>query len=854
LEIESKYMVDAQHWLNKKYSNVKKKQSCSILNISNKNLEGSLRLKNFDKLEKLSCCYNQLANLEVSDCPNLERICCYKNQLKNLKINNCPRLKRLNCGFNELSELNLNGLEQLERLNCNDNRLKNLDYSSLNADRLIFLNVSDNSFNPSQDLCCFSKFVNLEILLIGSIDEERINEGKHNRFHGYLKPLENMNNLKLLDISNTDINTNEAIKILPNLEIYSSSKRKEKSEKRGAQEYLDKNYHEEQRKNIKKLDISGKCLEGFLDFKNFFNLEVLDCSDNQLTDLNISELNNLTELHCWGNKLINIDFLTRLPEPEKLISLDISDNDFYPYDLMNHLNKFTNLEELNIENNEFYGLKSLEKSLPKLRGKIVAYDTSRDIRREFLSDDKVESKICECWETMKQIEEINVKIWRKELNKQARRDEQRIEEQSKIIKECTSLILTHSSDDKNEYSAISKKSPEELRKIVEIKAGVHGEIKQFNYFSTWFNPNCAIIISSAISESLGYTVRLIIYEPAAKKAEEVLFIKRFPKSKIKNRYPSLEKAQEKARQIEQKLKSEHPISAISKKSLLFSDVIHKFSFSPDINPEEYLKPLDVVWRRMPMSFGSYHAAIYLGNGRVAHISVPETEEEKETNFFKSVVDKVDIITKISNAKDSSGARIDAWRKFLKGTKDDLIRHRPVIPFKKPKKIIEHIIKTVLSRYAKGEYDLFEKNCEHFATLCVCGIPFSEQADKLKFLYGDDDLVGVIKKNDETFEKFEMKRVLEIMRKNALQELKEDKSEIIKKNKLAEEGEKEINEILRLREKLIFDRGVSEKEIDRLCQIKTELTRIENYMENLDNLLQNQSNQPRLCIEITTNKK
>ena len=62
---------------------------------------------------------------------------------------------------------------------------------------------------------------------------------------------------------------------------------------------------------------------------------------------------------------------------------------------------------------------------------------------------------------------------------------------------------------------------------------------------------------------------------------------------------------------------------------------------------------------MPMSFGSYHPAIYLGNGRVAHISVPETKEEGEKNFLKNIVDKVDIVTKISNAKGSSGARIDA---------------------------------------------------------------------------------------------------------------------------------------------------------------------------------------------------
>jgi len=55
------------------------------------------------------------------------------------------------------------------------------------------------------------------------------------------------------------------------------------------QEWLDKKYPQEKRKNIKKLDISKKNLEGKLNIKGFSELTELDCSHNRITQLTISE-------------------------------------------------------------------------------------------------------------------------------------------------------------------------------------------------------------------------------------------------------------------------------------------------------------------------------------------------------------------------------------------------------------------------------------------------------------------------------------------------------------------------------------------------------------------------------------
>jgi len=70
-----------------------------------------------------------------------------------------------------------------------------------------------------------------------------------------------------------------------------------------AQEWLDKNYPKKERKDFTKLEINDKNLEGDLNLSDFVNLKKLDCSSNQLTDLNLNY--------------------------EKLTYLDISNNNFF---------------------------------------------------------------------------------------------------------------------------------------------------------------------------------------------------------------------------------------------------------------------------------------------------------------------------------------------------------------------------------------------------------------------------------------------------------------------------------------------------------------------------------------------
>jgi len=86
----------------------------------------------------------------------------------------------------------------------------------------------------------------------------------------------------------------------------------------------------------------------------------------------------------------------------------------------------------------------------------------------------------------------------------------------------------------------------------------------------------------------------------------------------------------------------------------------------------------------------------------------------------------------AKSKGELGAQRDTWKNFLDENPGELVCYQSIIPFKRPEKIEEHIRKAIKHEYGAGEYDLFRKNCEHFATMCVYGFPYSKQANLVKF--------------------------------------------------------------------------------------------------------------------------
>jgi hypothetical protein len=135
-------------------------------------------------------------------------------------------------------------------------------------------------------------------------------------------------------------------------------KRKTKPAQEYIQEHLDIFHPHEQRNTIKKIKISGRGLSGSLDLNSFTNLEELECSDNELTKLVISNCTKLRKVDCSNNK----------------IHQDLS-----------FLGKLVGLKELGLGNNLFYGSLEALKDMSELECLVIS-DTDIDSGLEYLPE------------------------------------------------------------------------------------------------------------------------------------------------------------------------------------------------------------------------------------------------------------------------------------------------------------------------------------------------------------------------------------------------------------------------------------------------------------------------------------
>nr|CAG8686614.1 1962_t:CDS:2 [Entrophospora candida] len=222
-----------------------------------------------------------------------------------------------------------------------------------------------------------------------------------------------------------------------------------------AQKYLDENYPKNERKYIRNLDIAclldtsnitswrntkstligvarniansnsilTKKLEGHLDLRDFENLNDLRCFNNLLKSIDLNNNSSLIHIECQGNQLQNVEFLAQLPCPEKLVYLDIRNNNF-PIQNLFFLNPFDNLEILYIGNNKFYG--SLEPLRNMKRIKTLAIENT-DIKDglKYLPLEEMESFSCSekntriyrFWDRKSRLDESEIKsILRKKHN------------------------------------------------------------------------------------------------------------------------------------------------------------------------------------------------------------------------------------------------------------------------------------------------------------------------------------------------------------------------------------------------------------------------------------------------------
>jgi Leucine-rich repeat (LRR) protein len=182
-------MPHAQKWLDKNYPK-ESRTSITKLDISFQNLKGSLELKGFVNLEQLDCSNNRINKIDLSECVKLTELNCSLNYefseldisklsqltkldcswagiLGHLWLSDCPKLVELDCTGNWLREVDISKLSYLAKLDCSYNELTDFDFSSLDPEKIVEIDLSNNDFTERK-LSCFTRFTNLETLHIGT--------------------------------------------------------------------------------------------------------------------------------------------------------------------------------------------------------------------------------------------------------------------------------------------------------------------------------------------------------------------------------------------------------------------------------------------------------------------------------------------------------------------------------------------------------------------------------------------------------------------------------------------------------------------------------------------------------------
>ncbi len=296
----------------------------------------TLDVSNNTALKSLNCSNNSLTSLDISNNPDLTYLDCNVNNLTELIVSNNTALQTLNCGWNNLTSLDVKALSELERLECPNNQVSAIDLTGnpklnnlgLNNNKLTSLDVSQNSNLFYLDIRHNKELKEIDISNNPNIryflyDNGLSVKGKLNIdyifnddvFKGYLREYFDTNAdnyldqdeialVKEIDVSGTQVGSLDGIEIFKNLEKIDCSNTS--ISWLNANELSLKEIYAGNNAYIGHIDCWNNQLT-VLDVTNTPALTSIICYNNKLSELNVSTSVALRELRCFGNTLTNLD-------------------------------------------------------------------------------------------------------------------------------------------------------------------------------------------------------------------------------------------------------------------------------------------------------------------------------------------------------------------------------------------------------------------------------------------------------------------------------------------------------------------------------------------------------------------
>jgi len=232
-----------------------------------------LDITNNVNLTWLQCAHNQISTLDLSNNVNLTNLECDNNLLTGLDVSNNISITNLECYYNFLTTLDLSNNINLATLECYNNQLTILNIS--NNENLTLLKCDDNELTTLDGSDCISLTrIECNNNLLNTLDlTNNINLATLECFNNTISTLNLINNENL---SSLHCSSNELISIDVSNNL-----------------------------NLSSFSCSSNLLSA-LDVSNNANLRYLYCNDNQLSTLSVSNNLSLKLLRCYNNNLTEL--------------------------------------------------------------------------------------------------------------------------------------------------------------------------------------------------------------------------------------------------------------------------------------------------------------------------------------------------------------------------------------------------------------------------------------------------------------------------------------------------------------------------------------------------------------------
>ena len=131
------------------------------LAVTNQNIDSLEGLEVFTGLKSFRCELNNIAELDMSNCPLLENLSCSLNLISLLNITQNPNLYYINCGSNELTEIDISQNVNLDEIIFYNNLLQDINISqNINLTRIQLSENELSSIDISQNIILTGCYVN----------------------------------------------------------------------------------------------------------------------------------------------------------------------------------------------------------------------------------------------------------------------------------------------------------------------------------------------------------------------------------------------------------------------------------------------------------------------------------------------------------------------------------------------------------------------------------------------------------------------------------------------------------------------------------------------------------------------